>query len=192
MAIGIIFGLRSMLPVLAESFVNLILFLLAKQEIKTNDRLFQNTVRQQIDIRVQSLHLNCIGFNEDVDYGSSECRKFHTLMNDRNDLLHGNVEISKLSIGDVYFNEKVPVFLQYDNFWDRSIGVSLNSVKFDTIFDDYEAVNKFISFVLGCLNPKVREQIKGIMERRQLGFNPKTGRVGILFPEHMVDFRLTS
>lgn len=52
-----------MLPVMAESFVNFLLFILAKPEIKSNDRLYQTTLRQPIDIRVQSLHLNCNGFS---------------------------------------------------------------------------------------------------------------------------------
>ena len=35
----------------------------------------------------------------------------------------------------------------------------------------------------------MKEEIEIIMNRGQLGFNYKTGRVGVLFPEHMVDFR---
>ena len=90
-AVGQVFGLRAMLPVMAESFVNFLLFILARPEIKSNDRLYQTTIRQPIDIRVQSLHLNCNGFSSNVDYTAEECKKFQTLMNERNDLLHGNV-----------------------------------------------------------------------------------------------------
>ncbi|WAJ72455.1 hypothetical protein [Catenovulum adriaticum] len=188
-AVGLTFGLRSMLPVLAESFVNLVLFILCRPDIKSNYRLFQSTIRQAIDIRIQSLHINCIGFESAIDYSSSECGNFHTLMNDRNDLLHGNVEVNKLSIGDVFFNKNVPLFLQYEDFWDKSIGVSLKSVKYDGIKSDREVVANFIEYILSKLKPEIREQIEIIMDKGQLGFNHKTGRVGILFPDHMVDFR---
>jgi hypothetical protein len=189
-AVGLTFGLRSMLPVLAESFINLILFVLCRPDIKKNERLFQNTIRQPIDVRIQSLHINCIGFDSAIDYSSTECKEFHTLMNERNDLLHGNVEVNKLSIGDVYFNKNVPLFLQYEDFWDKSIGVSMKSVRFDQIQDDRDVVNSFINYICGNLKPKIKEQIEFIMDKGQLGFNHKTGRVGVLFPEHMVDFRV--
>lgn len=188
-AIGLTFGLRSMLPVLAESFINLLLFILCRPDIKSNERLLQSTIRQPIDVRIQSLHINCIGFDHAIDYSSSECKKFHTLMNERNDLLHGNVEVNKLAIGDVYFNKNVPLFLQYEDFWDKSIGVSMQSVKFEQIQSDREAVNDFIKYVLGKLNPEVKKHVELIMDKGQLGFNHKTSRIGVLFPEHMVDFR---
>lgn len=189
-ALGLSFGLRSMLPVLAESFINLALFLLCKPEIKANDRLFQNTLRQPIDIRVQSLHLNCIGFKDIVDYSSIVCKKFHTLMNERNDLLHGNLEVNKLSIGDVFFNGTVPLFIEYEDFWDKSIGVSMNSIKFDSIKSDRQVVDDFIQYVLSKMNSQISKQLENIMGKGQLGFNKKTGRVGVLFPEHLADFRL--
>jgi hypothetical protein len=139
---------------------------------------------------VQSLHLNCIGFESVVDYSSDECKRFHTLMNERNDLLHGNVEVNKLSIGDVYFNGNVPLFVEYEDFWDKSIGVSMQSVKFNTIKTDRQVVDDFIKYILTKMNSQVSKQLEDIMDKGQLGFNKKTGRVGILFPEHMADFRV--
>ncbi|MBB1199535.1 hypothetical protein EGM70_04355 [Enterobacteriaceae bacterium 89] len=188
-AVGLTFGLRSMLPVLAESFINLILFVLCRSDIKNNERLFNNTVRQQIDIRVQSLHINCNGFDSAIDYSSKECKDFHTLMNERNDLLHGNIEVNKLSTGEIYFNNRVPLFMQYEDFWDKSIGVSLQSVKLETIHKDKEKIDTFIEYILEKLNPDVRKHIEIIMETGQLGFNNKNKRIGVLLPEHMVDFR---
>lgn len=188
-AVGLTFGLRSMLPVLAESFINLVLFILCRPDIKSNERLFKSTIRQPIDIRIQSLHINCIGFESAIDYSSKECGNFHTLMNERNDLLHGNVEVNKLSIGDVFFNKNVPLFLQYEDFWDKSIGVSMQSVKFDQIKSDRDVVTDFSKYILNKLKPEIKEQIEIIMDKGQLGFNHKTGRIGVLLPEHMVDFR---
>ena len=40
-AIGIIHGLRSMLTVMAESFINCLIFVLCKPEIKSSSRLFE-------------------------------------------------------------------------------------------------------------------------------------------------------
>lgn len=186
-AIGLTFGLRSMLPVLAETFVNLILFLLCRTDIKNNERLFNNIIRQPIDVRVQSLHINCDGFISSVDYSSSECKKFHSLMNERNDLLHGNVDINKLSVSDVFFNGTVPVFKYYEDFLDKSIGISIKSVRLESIYKDRDAVEEFISYILNCLDSSIRKEVEFVMSKGLLGFNKKTSRVGILFPDHMID-----
>ncbi|MDX9688804.1 hypothetical protein [Halopseudomonas formosensis] len=188
-AIGLAFGIRSMLPVLAESFVNLLLFVLGKPEIKNNSRLFQDTVRRPIDIRVQTLHLNCNHFSRPVDYTSEPCKAFHSLMNERNDILHGNVDPNKLAFGEVFFNGKVPVFTAYESFWDKSIGISVQSTRMEALDKDYQTVESFIQYLLDCLDPRVRKEVDQIASKSQLGFNNGTNRIGILFPDHIVDFR---
>lgn len=188
-AIGLAFGIRSMLPVLAESFVNLLLFVLGKPEIKVNSRLFQDAVRRPIDIRVQTLHLNCNYFSQPVDYKASQCKAFHSLMNERNDILHGNVEPNKLSFGEVFFNGKVPVFTSYDSFWDKSIGISIQSTRMEDLDGDYQTVRSFIQYLLECVEPQVRKEVELIASKSQLGFNNATNRIGVLFPDHMADFR---
>ena len=188
-AIGLAFGIRSMLPVLAESFVNLLLFVLGKPEIKGNRRLFQDTVRRPIDIRVQTLHLNCNHFAKPVDYTSEPCKAFHSLMNERNDMLHGNVDPNKLSFGQVFFSGKVPIFATYESFWDKSIGISVQSTRMEALNTDYQTVETFVAYLLSCLDPRVREDVAQIAAKSQLGFNNATNRIGILFPDHLVDFR---
>ncbi|RZG83475.1 hypothetical protein [Acinetobacter pittii] len=189
-AIGLIYGLRSMLPVMAESFINCLIFLTCKPEIKNNSRLFDSIIRQQIDIKVQSLHLNCLYFTSHIDYTSDECKKFHTLMNERNDLLHGNINVSKQAFGDVYFNKDMAIYDSYKDHWEKSIGILIDSVKFDSIYEDLKVVEKFIEFILSHLDPKVSEQTKRVLNNAFLGFNQKSGRVGMLFSDHLADFKL--
>lgn len=187
---GICFGIRSMLPVMAEAFVNLLLFLLARPEIKSDARLFENLIRQPIDIRIKSLHINCVGIASAVDYTTEPCKNYHSLVNERNDLLHGNVAIEKLTFDEVYFNKNVPVFVEYRSVWERSFGVGLESVGLHKVKDEMTVVSSFIAYVLERLTPKVREQVEMLMENRDLGYNYANKRVGLLFSKRLVDFRL--
>lgn len=147
-AVGLVFGLRAMLPVMAESFVNLLFYLCARPEIKSNSALFKRMNRLNIDIRIQTLHLNCVGFKKPIDYSSKECKAFNSIINERNDLLHGNVEVNKLSIGEIYFHSKTPLFKQYDDFWSLTIGTSMDSVRFTKIREDFQTVENFIEHVI--------------------------------------------
>ena len=53
-------AIRTTVPIWIESFVNLLLFALAKPRIKNDKRLFESQIRQQIDVRVKML-LNTLG-----------------------------------------------------------------------------------------------------------------------------------
>jgi hypothetical protein len=188
-AFGLCFGIRSMLPVKAEAFVNLLVFIQARPDIKADARLLDSIFRQQIDVRVKSLHINCLGFEKAVDYANPACKRFHTLINERNDLLHGNVVPEKEKFNEVYFLGNVPVFKEYRSLWDRTLAVDSKSVGLERLENEITTVNEFVEYVLLCLKPKVGELIRSVINKRDLAKNSEDGRFGILFPDHLIDSR---
>lgn len=178
---GLAFGLRCMLPVLAETFINLLIFVLAKKEIRKDELKYKNFVSDTILNRLQLLHINCLGFERPVDHSHPACRNFYQLMNDRNDLLHGNFNVNKLKIGEVYFNGKVPVKYEYGDLWQDTLGVRIESVKLEHIEANYSIVEELISYLLSLLSETVRGQIEFIMSVRDLGYYEKMSRMGVLF-----------
>lgn len=188
---GLAMALRFMVPVLAESFINLIIFVLCRPDIKGNSRLYENFVRSNIDVKIQSLHINCIGFASEVDWSSSVCAQYNSIVNERNDLLHGNFAVGKLKFNEVYFNGKVPIFKEYRSMWTQSVGVSIESSGIYKVSQDISVVESFIEYVLSCLQPKIREQVKIFMAKRDLGRNKANNRLGVLFPDSLVDFGMS-
>jgi len=186
---GLCFGIRSMLPVMAEAFVNLVLFILMRPEIRADQRLSENAFRQPIDIRIKSLSINCIGFGTQADYSNEACREYHRLVNERNDLLHGNVAVEKLKFNQVYFWGKVPIFKEYRSFWERSLQIEAQTVGLEAVRAEVKTVNALTTYILSCLEEKVRKQIGFVVQQHELGLNQGTGRVGVLFPGWLVDFR---
>lgn len=187
--LGICFGIRSMLPVLAESYVNLLLYILMRPELKTDARLRENAIRQPIDVRIKSLGISCVGFASHPDYKTEACRKYHSLVNERNDLLHGNVVINKLEFNEVYFFGTVPIFRDYRSMWERALGVEMAAVGLDRVREEVETVQELIAYLTSCLDDDVREQVELLAERYELGLNNSTQRLGVLFPNWLVDFR---
>jgi hypothetical protein len=190
--LGLCFGVRSMLPVMAEAFVNFVLFVLMRPELKNDERLRENTLRQPIDVRVKSLHVTCIGFAKQIDYASSECKAYHTLVNERNDLLHGNVVIEKLRFNEVYFKGTVPLFHEYRSMWERSLGVMIDAVGLNRLANEVETVTSFIRYLTTCMEPEVERQFAVLAAAHNLGWNAQTGRVGILFSERLVDVHMAT
>ena len=185
--LGLCFGIRSMLPVLAEAYVNFLMFALLRPELKADERLRENALRQPIDIRIKTLHMTCVGFERPVDYSTPACKAYHTLVNERNDLLHGNVVLDKLRFNDVYFNGKVPVFKTYRSMWDRSVGVEISAVGLHRLEEEVATVNAFVAYLSSCLKAEIRNQIAMMATKRDLGWNEKDGRIGTLFANHLVD-----
>jgi hypothetical protein len=175
-------SLRMIAPVLAESFINLLLFILARPEVKADSRFYETVLRSQVDVRVRGLHLYCMNFDSPVDTSVKPFQNFHSLMNRRNDLLHGNIEPLQLMFEEVFFDQgTIPLFKHNDPLPFR---VTRNLVKHVEPIEaqhDYEVVEAFIEHVLSFINPDVREQLKRLMEEEHLGWRPETGRVGVLF-----------
>ena len=188
-ALGLCFGIRSMLPVMAEAFVNLLLYVLMKPDLKKDERLKEHLIREPIDIRIKNLSHNCEGFKERIDYSVEACARYHTtIVNARNDLLHGNVAINKLRFNELYFEGTVPVFIEYSSMWERSFGVAHWSVGLDAVEEELEIVENLIHYITACLEDGVRDAVKMMSETFDLGLNEKTGHVGVLFPDWLIDF----
>jgi hypothetical protein len=185
---GLCFGIRSMLPVMAEAYVNLVIYILMRPEIRGDDRLRENVFRQPIDIRIKSLSINCEGFERAPDYTTAVCKQYHSLVNERNDLLHGNVAIEKLSFNEVYFWGTVPIFREYRTMWQRSLGMMVTAVGLPTVQSELATINNLIEYLESCLEEKHREKVKMFTGRYELGLNKDTGRIGLLFPPWLVDF----
>ena len=186
---GLCFGIRSMLPVMAEAFVNLLLYVLMRPEIRSDQRLVENLFRQPIDVRVRSLSINCRGFKSQPDYASDPCRAYQSLVNERNDLLHGNVVIDKLKFNEIHFWGRVPVFREYRSMWERSLQVEADAVGLDALRSELATVQDLCDYLLSCLHDETRQGVDQIVESHELGFNELAGRVGVLFSGWLVDFR---
>lgn len=187
---GLCFGIRAMLPVLAESFVNLILFVLMKPDLKADPRLMESVFREHIDIRISKMHLHCVGFVKAVDRQSEAYRDYQTIINQRNDLLHGNVDIKTLRFADIFFDGRIPVFPEYRSMWERSVGVWIAVTGLKQLETDIRKVDALIDHIFDCLRPEYAAQLRRMIEIRDLGYREDTKGVGVLFPDHLVDFRM--
>lgn len=175
--------IRMLSPVLAESFINTLLLILSKDDFKKDKRLYESLIRQQIDIRVKTLHLNCIGFEKPIDGEAKEFKEFQTLMNNRNDFLHGNIDPIQLMFEDVYFDlDNIPLFKEDEGIITKTMKNYLKNVEAENAFKDFKTASIFIDFVLSHLAEQVRKNIEHFLITRMPGYNNKTQKIGILFP----------
>lgn len=183
-------ALRMITPVWGESFVNLVIFLLTKEDVRSNDRLYDSLLRKEIDVRVAALHLHCDGFRMRVEPSNDAVRDFLTVMNSRNDFLHGNVDPKGLAVDEIYFDGMMPIFKRNQTFAERSLVPQLKHVEPAAAKQDIYRVEAFIAHVLDCLEPPVRGDVTRFMENPLPGWRQDTGRPGILFSKIVLDLIL--
>ncbi|PTP28163.1 hypothetical protein [Vibrio splendidus] len=187
-ATALAFGIRMLAPVYVESFINTLIFLLVDSDVKKDQRLYESIVRQNIDIRIKQLHRNCNGFAHPVDYNNVEsCKKIHTLFNKRNDLLHGNIDPKKSVYDTCYFQGNTPIFTEFKDMFTQVHNASLSVSSPEQALEDYETVQNFIAYVLLCLDETTDKFVRHFLNTQAPGWNEKTGRAGVLFPDHFVD-----
>jgi hypothetical protein len=175
---------RTLSPIVGESFINLTFFVLAKDEIKNDDRLFESLMRNQIDIKIKTMHLYCKYLNKQLNQNDSRFKDFLTLMNKRNDFLHGNVQPAINKFDTVYFEGTVPLLSK-----EMDLGVEMSqSALFQITNEDIEFCKKAIqgikSLILDSIDSKVKDEMNRIYSTSTLGWKDSTKTVGILFPDY--------
>jgi hypothetical protein len=179
--------LRLLCPVWAEAFINFVIFALSREEIKKDERLYQDYLRRDIDIRVKLLHVNCMGFVKPIDASDQHFKNFHSLMNDRNDLLHGNIDPDKLGYETVFFDGVIPLFTEPQGLARNSVGISLIGIEPEATLKRVETVRNFIDYIISHLEVPYGEQLRWMLKNRELGWRPLTKRIGILFPDYIAE-----
>lgn len=175
--------LRMLAPVLAESFVNLLIFLLVAPEVRNDPRHYNDLLRRQIDIRLRDLFFYCDGFEEPVDLENDSVRRFLTLMNQRNDLLHGNLDLERLQFGRAFVGDDGGVLFETDeNLVYRVMKASLRFVEPEHALNDLATVRGLVQYLVGCLSEAARERVDELMDATTVAWSTADRHPSILFP----------
>jgi len=177
---GCCLSVRVMSPIVAEMFINLIIF-----NYYRNDNDSQQTrddfKRESILNRLESLSIKCTGFLKDVDMNSPEINTFKSLMNRRNDLLHGNIMPESRKEDDFLMYEDIPIIKSFRSIYDRSIGPVVNAFPISEAKQDFDAAIGLIIYLLGCLKPEIKSEVEPMLESLDLHQERKTKTLKALF-----------
>ncbi|MEQ1945742.1 MAG: hypothetical protein ABL995_01035 [Bryobacteraceae bacterium] len=173
-------------PVLAEAFINMIVLILCKQEIRRNKRQFDEFIRSQIDVKLFDLSYKCEGFAKPIDQHSEEFKNFKRVMDKRNNAIHGNCDPEREKIESVYFEGKRPLFVEPGDHIGKLLEVLERQHEPGTVIKDYEDTHAFLLHILSCLKPGQADPVQAILDARFPGYDVNRKITGYLFPDHVV------
>ena len=173
-------------PVMFESFVGLIVAGFIKSELKRDKARFTEFVRLPLNQKLVGLADKCKGFNRPIDQHNSRFGRYWSVVNKRNDILHGNVDPVRDAVEVVYFHGKRPLYKsggdRIRQHWARLI----EQYKPQEVVDDYIAMHDFIIEIMEHMEPAYRHSLWLVMEDTQPGWDNKRKIFGRLFSDFVV------
>ena len=173
-------------PVLAEAFINMLILILCKPEIRANRRHFESFIRSQIDTKLFDLAHKCRGFVRPINEHEEAFKNFKRVMDRRNHSIHGNCDPEQEQIELVYFEDKRPLFKEPGD----NIGKRLESMERlyepELVKSNYENTHAFLNDLINHLEPNLIAEIRIILEDHYSGYNIDRKTMGHLFPDHVI------
>lgn len=160
-----------------------------KRRCEKNERIYSTFIRSALDVKLFDLYIRCNGFESILKQDNTYMKRYWDVVNRRNDLMHGNVDLAKDGIGTVYFDKKIPLYkcgADAIEIFQESILKQSGPGK---IILDYIATHEFIYEIINHMTEEYRNSIYIIMADTQPGFDEKRGKLGRLFPDHIISFR---
>lgn len=177
---GCCLSVRIMSPIVAEMFINLLVYNYYKKDLDSVVNL-NDFKRGPILNKLEKLHIMCYGFNTMVDMNAPAISAFKLLMNRRNDLLHGNI-IPELRKEDEFLMYKdIPIIKSFRSIYDRSIGPVINAFPISEAKQDFDAALGLINYLLECLESKIKSEVEPMLESLDLHQERKTKSLKALF-----------
>jgi hypothetical protein len=187
-AAGLCVSLQMIAPVMGEAAINFILMLMAKPDIKADQRLKDDFARRAIDVRIKTLHLSCDGFAKPVDANDEIVKDFLRLMNRRNDSLHGNVNPARSSGGEIMFDYRtIPLPSEHLDIAQAAISSAFADLSIDDSLADTATARHFVEFMLSCIDSTHQPAVREAIGTLQLGYRPEEDRIGVILPHVVAD-----
>jgi hypothetical protein len=170
-------------PVMFESFLGLIVALLIKPEIRTDQAAFQSFVRSPLNIKLTSLADRCRGFVRSLDQADPVFGRYWQVVNRRNDIIHGNVDPMRDVLEVVYFDGKRPLYTAGGDRIRQHWSGLMRQYRPSEVMEDYVATHEFILDILDHLHPVTRDLVDRLIRDTQPAWDDRRKMFGVLFPD---------
>jgi hypothetical protein len=176
-------------PVMAEAFLNMVILMLCKPEVRDNKRQFEGFIREQIDVKVFDLPYKCQGFASGIDTTHPTFINFKRVMDKRNHAIHGNIDPEREKVETVYFENKRPLFVEAGDHIGKFIESIERQAQPEVVLKDYEDTHEFLAFLGTCLEENLQFEFWRVIEDNYPGFDVKRKKAGALFPGRIITER---
>lgn len=172
-------------PILAEAFINMMVLILCKPEIRANARQFNDFIRSPIDVKLFDLAYKCRGFARPISQQGERFKQFKRVMDQRNHRIHGNCDPEEEQLEVVYFEGTRPLFVEPGDHIAKFLEGRERQYQPENVIRDYEATYSFLLEITTCLEPAVAHEFTMFIETHYPGYDVNRKKMGVLFPNYV-------
>jgi len=178
--------LKLLTPIMAEAFINLVILVFCKDDVRNNPQNYESFIRLNMPERLAGLSEYCFGFVKPINQETVAYRNFKRVMDKRNFAIHGNMNPVRDQIETVYFEGKRPIFAEGgDNivkFFEHL--ETINSPQ--DVIADYENVHLYLFEITHYLSASHRAFFDHILDDPFPGYEVYKKRVTKILPNHNI------
>jgi hypothetical protein len=161
-----------------EGLLNLIYELYAKSELR-DDRVFERLSREQIDIKVRLAPLYCDCFSERlIDHTAEIFRRFHTIVNLRNDFIHAN--FTKPMKRSIIVEDDYTFILRHASRDKYGLPKAIDDLSQNDLTLIKESMAEMTDLLIHNMKPRYRHEFRRIIEEEYIQITIEDGDIIIV------------
>ncbi len=178
--------LQLLTPIMAEAFINMVILIFCKDEVRNDMERYEAFVRSKLPERLTALNECCDGLIGPINQTTTVYRDFKRVMDKRNFSAHGNIDPVREQIETVYFEGKRPIFT------DGGDPILKFFERLETIYSpqeviaDYEVVHLFLIEIADHLTHSHRVFFDQVIDDPYPGYELNKQRVTKILPNHNI------
>lgn len=176
---------------LIEAYVNLIIRITAKEELKKYPDVLKKHLNSNFSDKLKNLKFHSYVLKEDIDLENQAVKDALEVIRYRNKYVHSDLSSKLNEIGEVYFDDMFPIFPHYEYSPIVQNIVQTYQVPTKEIVEfAYKASLRFIVYVEELfIDHKASDFVKMILEQNPIGFNQGSKNFSAIFSNLLVDAR---
>jgi hypothetical protein len=184
-------ALFSMLLVLesafmAEAFLNLMLAILLRDEVKNTKKILDETVLRKWHAKIERLPVDCNFIKKSPDMGNHRIRDAKKLFDLRNLVAHSYPDRKEMKVGQIWFHHSFPILPKATPFHHFAMALSNQIPSVDEAWFCKKAAENLIAYLTELITDEVIKEFEMLSETNPLGFNEKKQLYGIPFGNFVI------
>lgn len=170
----------------AEAYLNLLVALLARPEVRNSKTLLEETLRRRWREKLERLPIDCLHFDRSPDMGDSRVRDAKELFDLRNHIAHSYPDKRRMRIGNMWFQDRFPILPWAVPFHEFAFALSNQLPSVDEALAAKSASESFVEMIRDLLSKKIHEKHDLFISANPLGYNETKGIYGVPFGQHVI------
>lgn len=172
-----------------ESFLNLVIRIGSLPELRLYPDVLSKFLKQEFAVRIKNLRFYVQILIDDIDMTTSLYRETKELMNLRNKYVHYEEDTIHNRLGEIRYDRDYPLHQVTENR--PAIDAAINTYHHPdliTVKKAYETSNKFVEMIEGLFIPKIKGNLKFLIQQNPIGYNENKGIYSAVYSPIALDF----